>query len=240
MKQIRIILLLLAFIPARSLMAQRGGTSRTLTLQFHHNIGIDTLELGNTYINALGDTVTIQRFRYYVSNFALVDKNGRIHTLPEQYFLVDEADPASKTIVLGVPASAELIGVRFMLGVDSARNVSGVQTGVLDPSRGMFWTWNSGYVMAKLEGSSPSAHVAGNIFTYHIGGYRQPMSTMRFIELPIASSAATLDIVADINRWFKGNSELHIGATPVCHSPGALAARIADNYAGMFSIKPLP
>jgi hypothetical protein len=53
----------------------------------------------------------------------------------------------------------DITGIRFLLGVDSARNVSGIQTGALDPARGMFWTWNSGYVMAKIEGSSPSAHV---------------------------------------------------------------------------------
>ena len=46
----------------------------------------------------------------------------------------------------------------FLLGVDSMHNVSGAQTGALDPANDMFWTWNSGYVMAKMEGASPRLH----------------------------------------------------------------------------------
>jgi hypothetical protein len=241
MKQARIFLLLFSIIVALAVSAQRsGGTSRSLVLQFHHVVGDDSLTLGNEYTNILGDTITIQKFRYYLSNFAVVEKDGKVHALPVKYFLVDEADPSSKTITLSVPATMDITGIRFLLGVDSARNVSGVQTGALDPARGMFWTWNSGYVMAKMEGSSPSAHVPGNMFTYHIGGYRSPMKTMRPVELSVATGLSTIHITADINRWFKGSSELWIGKTPLCHSPGPLAARIADNYAGMFAIKPLP
>jgi hypothetical protein len=71
------------------------------------------------------------------------------------------------------------------LGVDSIRNVSGIQTGALDPLKGMFWTWNSGYVMAKLEGSSESSNSAGNRFTYHIGGFRPGMNVLKTIDLII-------------------------------------------------------
>ena len=43
------------------------------------------------------------------------------------------------------------------LGVDSLRNVTGVQTGALDPAMDMYWTWNTGYVMAKLEAAAQQA-----------------------------------------------------------------------------------
>ena len=46
--------------------------------------------------------------------------------------------------------------LQFLLGVDSLHNVSGAQTDDLDPAKDMFWTWNSGYVMAKMEGNSPA------------------------------------------------------------------------------------
>jgi hypothetical protein len=72
MKQARIFLLLFSIIAALAVSAQRsGGTSRPLVLQFHHVIGDDSLALGNEYTNILGDTITIQKFRYYLSNFAV-------------------------------------------------------------------------------------------------------------------------------------------------------------------------
>jgi hypothetical protein len=125
------------------------------------------------------------------------------------------------------------------LGVDSIRNVSGIQTGALDPLHGMFWTWNSGYIMAKLEGVSESANTAGHSFTFHVGGFRTGMNTTRMIDLklmPASENVHEIQINTDINQWFKSRTELKIAETPVCHTPGTLAMRIADNFSTMFSI----
>jgi hypothetical protein len=211
---------------------------RKLLLQLHHFIGKEALVLGEPFTNILGDTIMVQKFKYYLSNFSIIDDKGKAIKLVPSYFLVDEADSASKTIVLSIP-DVTVTGIRFLLGVDSIKNVSGIQSGALDPLKGMFWTWNSGYVMAKLEGSSTSSTIAGSSFQYHVGGFRTPMNTLRMIDLPatVEKDANTLSIHADINRWFQGNSVLSIAETPVCHSPGPLAVRIADNYRYMFSIQ---
>lgn len=210
---------------------------RTLTLSFRHVVGADELVLGSSFINSTGDTINVQRFKYYLSNFAVTDTGGKSIPVPNTYFLVDEAEPSSKTITLTIPDIA-ITGIRFIVGVDSSRNVSGIQSGVLDPLKGMFWTWNSGYVMAKLEGHSPSSAIAGQSFTYHIGGFRTPMNVIRPVEFSLKENnhAKSISIKADINQWFKSRSDLKIAETPVCHSPGPLAMRIADNYSTMFSI----
>ena len=128
--------------------------------------------------------------------------------------------------------------IEFLLGVDSIRNVSGIQTGALDPAKGMFWTWNSGYIMAKLEGESPLANAAGNRFTYHIGGFRFGINTVRKISLNIANNQNNeIHINADINQWFKSKSEIRIAETNNCQTPGTLAVKFADNYANMFTIR---
>jgi hypothetical protein len=216
---------------------QHPPPQKKITLIFHHQTGNQELVLGEPVKNILGDTINIQRFRYYVSNFSVVDDKGVSFKLPVDYFLVDEEDPASKKITLTIP-DITITGIRFLLGVDSIRNVSGVQTGALDPLKGMFWTWNSGYIMAKLEGTCESLMSAGHYFTYHVGGFRTGINTARIIDLPLPKSVNQneIHITADINKWFKGNSELKIKETPVCHSPGALAVRIADNYSMMFSV----
>ena len=210
---------------------------RSLQLIFTHMIGKEPLVLGNACTNISGENMIVQKFKYYISNFSVTDNKGKIIRLPPKYFLVDEADSLSKIISLMVPDIA-ISKISFLLGVDSIRNVSGIQTGALDPLKGMFWTWNSGYIMAKLEGSSASSKIAGHSFTYHIGGFRQPMNTIRVIslDLPQNKKAKELCISADINQWFKSKSVLRITETPVCHDPGALAMKIADNYSTMFSL----
>ena len=186
----------------------------------------------------MGETISVDRFRYYVSNFSVKDNKGIIVKLPVEYFLVDEADSLSKIITLTVP-DISIDHISFLLGVDSIRNVSGIQTGALDPLKGMFWTWNSGYIMAKLEGSADESTSAGGRFTYHIGGFRTGMNTTRLIDLAIdnkGKEVTEIHINADINHWFKGTTDIKISETPVCHSPGALAMKIADNYSTMFSL----
>jgi hypothetical protein len=48
------------------------------------------------------------------------------------------------------------------------------------------------------------------------------MKTMRPVELRVAPGSSTIHITADINRWFKGSSELWIGKTPCVIAPAHL------------------
>lgn len=213
--------------------------SKKLTLVFNHTIANKKLVLGTLTINPLGESLTIQKFRYYVSNFSVTNEKGEISKLPIQYFLIDEAVESSKRIVLTIP-DMPISAISYLLGVDSLQNVSGVQTGSLDPLHGMYWTWNSGYIMAKLEGESPMSTSVGHRFTYHIGGYKEGMKTAKSIKLILAGKSKAIheiQINGNIDLWFKSKTEISIASTPVCHSPGNLAMKIADNYCAMFSIK---
>ena len=211
---------------------------KKVTIYFENKIGIDPLILGNPVKNINGEEMRIERYKYYISHLTVTDIKGNTQMVSSQYYLIDESDSSSKKIKLDLPAG-NIKSIHFLLGVDSIRNVSGVQTGVLDPLQGMFWTWNSGYIMAKLEGVSASANTPGNRFTYHIGGFKTGMNTVKEIDLALPNTSGPLQeihISADINHWFRGNTIVKIAETPICHTPGALAVKIADNYMTMFSI----
>lgn len=208
--------------------------TQQMALHFQNRFGNEILVPEQSYL-LNGDTLTINRFKYYISHIQLIDEEEKKVKLPVQYYLIDAADSNSSVIQLNIPIS-KYKSIQFLLGVDSARNVSGVQTGALDPLHGMFWTWNSGYIMAKLEGTASSSQIAGKQFTYHIGGFRGTNNTARNISLTLPSSLSKVDIIADAKKWFEGPTELVISKEPVCHSPGALAVHIANNYAHMFSI----
>lgn len=240
MKFTPLILLILFAVTGSSFTGtlHTSPAARKITVVFHNQVSGKDLVLGDSVKTSVGETITVERFRYYVSNFSVQLEDGKTQKLPAEYFLVDEENPATKTITLTVP-EGKIVRLGFLLGVDSIRNVSGVQTGALDPMKGMFWTWNSGYVMAKIEGTSGSSSSAGNRFTYHVGGFRTGMNVLKTIDIDLraaGSAVSEIHINADIDRWFKGNTELKIAETPVCHSPGALAMRIADNYSTMFSL----
>lgn len=227
-------LLLLILIAALTLQAQQPLAKRSMVIAFQLYAGDQPLQAGTCYTTPQGDSIYIERFRFYVSNPGF---NNNTTRPTNGYYLVDMADSASQYITIPVNTAAPT-QFGFLLGVDSLRNVSGVQTGALDPLNGMFWTWNSGYIMAKLEGISPQSPAAGQRFTYHIGGFRSTQNTAQPISLNIPANhrGDTLWIRADALRWFGPGFPLRIGEHPVCHSPGTLAVSIAGNYRHMFFV----
>lgn len=218
----------------------------TIQLSFSHLVNTQPLVLGNTtYKNAAGESFNITTFKYYLSNFSLIKTDGSSVVLePAAYFLIDEAKPGSKTILLeGIPAGVYK-GISWWIGVDSTRNVSGVQSGALDPANGMFWTWNSGYIMAKLEGTSPVSNATMNLLEFHVGGFKGTTNALRQVTLgfpePVnvdKGKIPEVSVTADAYTWFDQPNRISFKEFAACHVPGADAMKIADNYRKMFAIK---
>ena len=169
--------------------------------------------------------------------------NKKINAEQNSYHLINEEDAGSKSFGLSViPDKYETI--YFLIGVDSLKNVSGAQTDALDPLHGMFWTWNTGYIMFKLEGTSPQSTMVNNKMEYHIGGFTGVNNVLRTVKLNFTESPiiltkqkiAEIIIQVDIDKIFNATNKLTIAQTPVCTIPGAMAASIADSYATAFKI----
>ncbi len=194
------------------------------------------------YSNPFNETYYISRLKYYISNISL---NNTQQPFTEQgsYHLIDAGDTASLHFNLDAAANT-YSSISFMLGVDSIKNVSGAQSGALDPSHGMFWTWNSGYIMFKLEGSSPASAVINHKIEYHIGGFEGPNNALQLITLPFAAPLQVqpgknieIIITADLDKLWQGMYDLKIAETPAVMTPGILSKKISGNYARMFTIK---
>ena len=216
-----------------------GKNNITTTVHFKNWVGNKELVLfDETYTNSFGEPFTINKFRYYISNIVVTDVNDKEMAIANSYYLINEADSVSKTIQLSTAAAIKSIS--FLVGIDSVKNIGGVQTGSLDPMNGMFWTWNSGYVFAKLEGQSDSSHAPAHGLTWDVGGFRQKENALRRVKLTIEKISAnnTITINADILKWFDGVHPLKISQSPTCHQAGKLAMQLADNYSTMFSVAP--
>ncbi len=239
------IVLLLFFIETsfQQKTSSAKNTDATVRLIFINMVKNSQLVLNDsTYVNPFNETYTISKFRYYATNIVFEnDKDG--FKEENSYHLIDESKPASKTITVALPAG-NYTAVQFLLGVDSLHNVSGAQSGDLDPDKDMFWTWNSGYVMAKIEGNSPASTIVNHKFEYHIGGYSGPNNVLKEIRLSFPVSgykfksgkSYSIFIMADINAWWQSVHDLKIAEHPAIATPGALAKEISDNYANMFHL----
>lgn len=219
--------------------------SYTIHIVFQPVVQGQPLVFHQPYTNAFGEDYTVTAFRFYVSALSLKNNNAGLPAAGEvKYRLADAAIANTLSFTLSTDQNT-FNGLSFQLGVDSIDNVSGAQSGDLDPAKGMFWTWNSGYIMAKLEGASSYSVVPNGNFTYHIGGFSGENKTMRSILLstPQNQQVTLKDnriiiilINADIDKWFHGAHALSIASNAFVHSPGSLAKLYADNYAAMFSI----
>lgn len=213
-----------------------------LSINFSAWVGNDSLHQNQPYLNPFYEEITVSAFKFYVHGLKLSNTaSGKSTTLEDQYYLIDLLSANSRNIALNVP-SATYDKLSFIIGVDSIYNVSGAQEGALDPGKGMFWTWNSGYIMAKLEGNSPSSTVAQNAFEYHIGGFKDANNVVKEIEIPINdginhNEEGVINIGADVNKWFAGSHNIRISETPVVIMPGPKAVEVAQNYYRMFTVK---
>jgi hypothetical protein len=230
---------------AMSFISERGErkSKGTVMLHFQNYIGKDLLKLDSeTYKNAMSQPYSVSKFKYYISNIHL-KRNDGFEYISSEYFLVNQEKEVSEKILLHGVEQGEYTAISFTLGVDSLRNCSGIQSGALDPMLGMFWAWNTGYIFLKIEGHSPVSKSPGNIFEFHVGGFREPTNAVRNIELPFKDDAlkvsegnnSVIKIKTDAGEIFKNPVTIDFSKLSSVTDFNN-ATMMADNYADMFSI----
>ena len=227
-----------------------------VTIEFENRVAAQTLVLNDTkYTNSSGEDFTITTLNYFISNVALKKTDGTVVKMPDQYFLVRQADKSTLMPVLKDVPAADYTEMTFTIGVDSVKSISSVEqrTGVLDVASygtdNMYWSWNSGYIFFKMEGISSVAPTnTGGLkkYQYHVGGFggrtAATANNLRKVTLSLPSVASvrkskspTIHLIADISKVFSGVSPLKIASAAVVMSPAA-AGPIANNYAKVFSV----
>ncbi len=172
----------------------------------------------------------ISTLRFYVSNIQVKSTDGRWYSDQVDAHLIDKEVPSSCTISLvDCPKNMDIDSVVFVLGTDSLTNASGILDGDLDPIKGMYWSWNSGYINVKVEGKEQATNTA---FEYHLGGYLPPFSTAREIRLK-TSAANSLRISVDVSRFLK-NAKVEERLEVMI--PGPEASKLSSHLSTCFSI----
>jgi len=132
------------------------------------------------------DTVVFEVFKCYITQISSMVNQDK------QSLLLDAEIASSYKLQLDTSNKNKTI--ELMLGVDSLTNVSGAFSGALDPTNGMYWTWQSGYINIKIEGHSLRTNKP---FVYHLGGYQGQFSSaqkLRFNYTNITDARLILDL----------------------------------------------
>ncbi|GAB3728568.1 MbnP family protein [Spirosoma lituiforme] len=235
------------------------NTTNSVSIEFENRVGDQKLVLGTpAYKTSAGEPFALTKLNYFVSTISLKNENGTIQKFPDQYFLIRQSDAASQVITLNNVPSGNYSEMSFTIGVDSAKSVSPVaeRVGVLDVTSygddGMYWSWNSGYIFLKIEGTStavPKTASATQSFGIHVGGYgggwngaAKTVNNLRTVTVPMTTKATVrgniapeIHLFVDALTIFNGTNKISLATTNSVHSP-AVAAPIADNYKAMFQV----
>ena len=207
----------------------------SLLVRLHLNFRNESLELNKKYISDSKDTLQIEVFRFYISNIKLHYSDESTYSEENSYHLIDIENPNSLQIPILKKSEKTITKVAFSIGVDSLASVSGAMSGDLDPTKGMYWAWQSGFINMKIEGTSSSCKTRKNKFQFHIGGYLRPNYAIRKININRNfSSKNQIDLVMDLSKLFE---EINLLETNSIMIPGEKAMQMADLSCKMFYIE---
>lgn len=170
-------------------------------ITFHHKIGTENLQLNNSiYSLTDSDSIQFENLKWYISQIEFLKDNKIIWKENQSYHLIDAGNPESCQLGFAMPSSNEFNQIRFFLGIDSITNTSGALGGDLDPTRGMYWTWQSGYINFKMEGKSNLCPTRNHEFQFHLGGYQHPFNSLQSILMNVPDSVA-INIQFDLKSF---------------------------------------
>jgi hypothetical protein len=201
-----------------------GQDKENVSILFNPISKENFVNIDDTIILDNGSFIKVSQFKFYISD---------LRTTPEissnNYHLLDLSNPGSlKVNILEANQTNQLF---FNLGIDSVTNMKGAQGGDLDPTKGMYWTWQSGYINCKLEGTYTNNAGNESAFTFHFGGFMADKNAVQLIQLP-SNNQKDIEVNIDLFQFF---NEIDLTTTNMVMSPSKTAVELSKKLAECFS-----
>ncbi len=142
------------------------------------------------------DSIQITTCKFYISNLTYFYQNSVVYKNASLFKLIDLSEDSVRNLTSQIPSNILYDKLTFDIGIDSTISKLGVQEGELDPTNGMYWAWQSGYINFKLEGTSPKCNTRKNRFQFHIGGFLLNQYAIQTININKPNKANT---IIDVN-----------------------------------------
>ena len=194
--------------------------SGEVSLTFDNGFNGNDLVLGTTNgANANGESITVTRFNYIVSNFRLVNKDGVEYTFPKDqgYFIINQEEESDEVALTEIPAG-EYTTLKFGIGVDQEKYLQGAEGQgdflSLAEENNMMWSWQAGYKFLNFEGTFISETVTEPTdFKIHMGSHGSSLDNYKEVSLSLPTNVRVGDGV-DSNIHLKIDaSKILVGAT---------------------------
>jgi len=200
-------------------------------IQFRPVFQNQTIELYKTYFQVgTKDSVRVEKIKFYISDILFLLDSVVVDSVKQKFWLMDADKP--KGLLIPFTSSAKFNQIAFSIGIDSITNVSGALGGDLDPTKGMYWTWQSGYVNFKLEGHSSASAEENGGFQFHIGGYQYPYYMIQKVHLATHSNQR-ISVDVDLQKLL---NKIDLSKTFQAMSPSQKALEIAKKLPSIFAI----
>lgn len=202
-----------------------AATTSNITFNFTHNFDGTPVTNGNfnqfNFVNAFGDTLSISRLRYLISEIRLHKANGD-SVLIDGHNLVDvtNATDLSYATTVDVPVGT-YTGVSFNFGFDSLDN-----TGNYVDLNSVSWNWpgmlGGGYHFMQMEGKFK--HLGNDsIYAYHhgtarvsTGVFEQNFFNVNLGGVTLTEANVNMEIKMNIAEWYKNPNTWDLNAL---HAP---------------------
>lgn len=216
MRTLSLLIFVLFSIPASAQKKQE------LEVQFVPTYGNKEVQFDEAwYTLPSGDSIIFEVFKCYISDLCLYSNDKKVFTEKDSYHLISNEGNMQFSLML--PHGTSFDAIRFNLGIDSATSNSGALGGDLDPAKGMFWTWQSGYINCKIEGRSNLCPTRHHAFEFHLGGYAAPYCAMQQVKLPVKQNH-TIRVEVPLDKFIAG---LNLKKQHSIMSPGADAVTLS-------------
>ena len=231
------------------------GTYGDAEVFFENGVAGDALVLGTSYTNSNGETLTINKLNYIVSNFVLIDENANEYAYPqnESYFVISQSGDLNTVHLDNLPAG-NYTKIRFGIGVDQQRYLQGetAQQSFWDLATqyDLTWTWSTGYKFINFEGTFTSPQNAeAKAFQVHQGS-NTATDNYREVTLNLPTTARvrqditpSIHMISDANVILDGTNKislfqnLNAAGTSAAIMGGENLIKIASNTTAMFAVE---
>lgn len=154
MKHLTFFTLLVALFCTSCNTTTTAPSCEPFELQITHTYNNAPFYLNDLYTSPQNNQMWFTTKKYYLSNVFAVKEDGTKHLLSEIALI--NADTNENNVIAKNLETGKYKGLEFSLGVDSVLNVQDPTTWTpdhpLNVFNNMYWTWNTMYVFAKLEG----------------------------------------------------------------------------------------
>jgi hypothetical protein len=229
---------------AREQGADPAPTTGSFALELEPLVGMDPLELNTkTYAKADGQTFTVSKFKFLLSNVKLTRADGTAYAVPDGYYLVNADDDKTYHFVVDKVPLGDYTGLSFLVGVDPAHNNGTFQSGGLNHSNDLYWEWSTEYVFLKMAGTSPQTG-PGRALTFDLGGANAARTVAPAFGanvLPVKDGhVPEIHLYVNVRALFESATpanRINFATTYSVESGSPWAPVMADNLAaGMFTV----